>query len=101
MPLQTSSHVSDLPDKTYRLGAAACRQQPRHSTPCGDLERLGGDLRTPPSAPATATDAYAARVGDAVETELRLLLEQQAGTRLADRERRYRHIGNLDGGDLP
>jgi acyl-CoA carboxylase subunit beta len=45
-------------------------------------------------------DAYAARMGDTVEAELRSLLEQPAGARLADRERRYRHGGNLDGGDL-
>lgn len=39
-------------------------------------------------------DAYAARLGDAVEAELRWLLEQQAETRRAQRVRRYRYAGN-------
>jgi acetyl-CoA carboxylase carboxyl transferase beta subunit len=39
-------------------------------------------------------DAFAARMGDAVEAELRSLLTQDADARLARRERRYRSIGN-------
>lgn len=68
----------------------------------GELARFGiVDVIVPerPSADREP-DAYTARLGDTVEAELRSLLEQPAGTRLADRERRYRHGGNLDGGDL-
>jgi acetyl-CoA carboxylase alpha subunit len=43
---------------------------------------------------------YARRLGDVVEAELRALLEQSVRARLAARERRYRHCGDLDGDEL-
>jgi acyl-CoA carboxylase subunit beta len=45
-------------------------------------------------------DAFAQRLGDAVEAELRTLLAQDPGARLARRERRYRTIGQPGGGRL-
>jgi acyl-CoA carboxylase subunit beta len=43
-------------------------------------------------------EAFAARMGDAVELELRSLLAQDDDARLRARERRYRSVGNPDAG---
>ena len=48
--LLPSQAITPRPRQDPTAVSAACGQQPRHSTPCGDLERLGGVLRAPLSA---------------------------------------------------
>jgi acyl-CoA carboxylase subunit beta len=61
-----------------------------------ELERFGIVDVVVPERPAADREpaAFAERLGDAVEAELRSLLAQEPEARLARRERRYRSIGN-------